>query len=321
MITIPSVAPALPAVRSLAGALAAALTLATGALAQEPLSWSEFRTLDRVAPDAREVWGPGENAFGEMYLPSGRGPHPVVVLVHGGCWRSIAGVDYMSHLARALAEEGWAVWSPEFRRVDQPDAQWPAILVDVGRATDHLRALAQRYPLDLEQVVAMGHSSGGHLALWLAGRERRPSDDAGEGEGEDALRGPNPLPIVGVVGLAAIADLSDFHLREGGGCGAAAVEQLLDEPPAEWHDRMRLASPSSALPLGVPQLLVTGALDTTVPAAHARQWAESARAAGDSVQMVIPVGAGHFEVVAPWTAPFESAWTDIADFLRATTGR
>ncbi|MEK9509666.1 alpha/beta hydrolase [Gemmatimonadota bacterium Y43] len=291
--------------------------LAAPAAAQEPMSWSEFRALDRVEADAREVWGEGEDAFGEVYLPEGEGPHPVVVLVHGGCWQSIAGVGYVSHLARRIAQEGWAVWSPEFRRIDQPGGSWPGILEDVGRATDHLRALAPRHDLDLERVVAMGHSSGGHLALWLAARPKLdPLDPVAR-----ALRGDDPLAPVGVVGLAAIADLDDFHRAEGGGCGARSVERLLDAAPESWHDRLALSSPTGALPLGVPQLMVTGALDATVASAHAEHWAGLARAAGDPVEVVIPEGAGHFEVVAPWASTFAPAWREIADFLRRTEPR
>ena len=111
---------------------------ASGAASQEPLTWGEFRALERSEADASSAWGAGEAAFGEWYWPEGDGPHPVVVLVHGGCWQSIADVGYVAHLGREMAEWGWAVWAPEFRRVDQDDGAWPAILEDVAAATDFL---------------------------------------------------------------------------------------------------------------------------------------------------------------------------------------
>lgn len=286
-----------------------------GVAGQDPISWSAFRTVPAVEPDARLAWGESEDAFGELYLPDTPGPHPAVVLVHGGCWQSIAGVGYMSHLARALTSEGWAVWSIEFRRIDQPGGSWPGILEDVARATDHLRTVAADHPVDPTRVVAMGHSSGGHLALWLASRGSLP-DDPAEGP---RLRGDAPVAVAGVVGLAAIADLADYHGRRGGGCGSDVVERLLGRPPSDWNDRLALTSPATRLPLGVPQLLVTGALDSTVPADHGRDWVERARASGDDVRIVVPPDAGHFEVVAPWTSPFAGVRSEIVDFLRRVT--
>jgi acetyl esterase/lipase len=289
------------------------LGLVTGAhegRAQGPMSWGEFQRLDRAEPDARVDWGPGEHAFGEWYLPGGDGPHPVVVLVHGGCWQAIADVSYVGHLGRELAAWGWAVWAPEFRRVDQEGAAWPAILEDLAAAVDYLRTV-ETPALDLSRVVSVGHSSGGHLALWLAGRPRLPVDI----EDGARLRGSDPLAIHAVVGLAAIADLEDYDRRGGGGCGPQSVSRLLGSPAEARAERLDLASPVGRLPLGVPQLLVTGALDATVPAAHAEAWVDAARAAGDEARFLTPAEAGHFEVVAPWTDPFGVVAPELRAFL------
>ncbi|MBT8337235.1 MAG: prolyl oligopeptidase family serine peptidase [Gemmatimonadetes bacterium] len=289
--------------RSAAAAVVGVLSVgagASGAAAQDPMSWGEFQAIERAEADARVPWGAREEAFGDWYLPDGDGPHPVVVLVHGGCWQAIADLGYVGHLGRRLADWGWAVWTPEFRRVDQDDGDWPAILEDVGAATDHLRSSPLEARLDLSTVAVVGHSSGGHLALWLAGRHRLPEDEPGG----PRLRGDHPLPIHGVVGLAAIADLEDYERRGGGGCGPESVARLLGGSIEHRGERLELASPVGRLPLGVPQLLVTGALDSTVPAAHAEVWVAAAEAAGDPVRLLIPAGAGHFEVVAPWTDPF-----------------
>ena len=281
------------------------------AASQGPMTWSEFRSLERAEADHRVTWGGHAEAFGELYLPVGDGPHPVAVLVHGGCWQAIADVGYVSHLARAFVDVGWAVWTPEFRRIDQEGGAWPGILEDLAAGTDHLRDLAARFPLDLSRTVTVGHSSGGHLALWLAARSRLPLDSPGG----PALRGEAPLPVTGVVALAAIADLQDFHGRGGGGCGADVVPRLLGADVADAEARLAVTSPDRLLPLGVPQLLVTGALDATVPAAHGEAWVESARDSGDAARLLTPAEAGHFEVVAPWTASFTSVWPEIRAFL------
>ncbi len=284
---------------------------AAGVEAQGPLAWGEFREIERVPADVTLPWAEHDEGHGDLYLPAGAGPHPVAVVVHGGCWLSIADAGYMSHFARFLADEGWAAWVPEFRRIDQEGAAWPTILEDVAAAADHLHVIGSEYRLDLERVSAFGHSSGGHLALWLAGREGLPPDDRTRA----ALRGPRPLRIRAVVGLAAVADLEDFDQREDRGCGSDIVERLLGGVGDDVADRMWLTSPSARLPIGVPQMMVTGALDATVPVAHGDDWVRRASQAGDPATMYAVEGAGHFEPVAPWTPAFQRMWPDIESFL------
>lgn len=286
---------------------------AAGAEAQGPLSWGEFREIDRVAPDASVVWADRPSGHGELFLPPGDGPHPVALVIHGGCWLSIADVGYMSHLARFLADQGWAVWVPEFRRIDQDDGEWPAILEDVAAAADHLRVLAPRHHLDLDRVVAFGHSSGGHLALWLASRHALPPDP----ESGAALRGAQPLPVQAVVGLAAISDLEEFEQRSDRGCGTEIVRRLVAGDAAGAPERLTLASPAERLPLGVPQAIAAGVLDTTVPLAHGEAWVRRATEAGDAATLLAVEQAGHFELVAPWTPSFEQMWSRIDSFLNA----
>lgn len=287
----------------------AAPAVAQGAAgATGPLTWSEFREFDPVAPDAEVRWGNDPEQRGDLYLPSGAGPHPVVALVHGGCWLSIADTRYMSHLARRFADEGWAVWVPEFRRVDMPGGGWPGILVDVAAGVDHLRSLAPEHDLDLARVVLAGHSSGGHLALWLAGRGRLR-----RGGEEGRLRGSGPLAVRGVVGLAAIAGVADYHRRGGGGCGPEAVPALLGGEPGAHPERLRLAEPGARLDPGVPVLLATGEDDAVVPLAHDLAFAAEV---GVHVRVVPVAGAGHFEVVAPWTDGFSALWRELGPFLR-----
>ncbi|MEQ9570377.1 MAG: hypothetical protein RLN75_09325, partial [Longimicrobiales bacterium] len=185
-------------------------------------------------------------------------------------------------------------------------------LEDVAAAADHLRAVAaDAGDLDLAREVAVGHTSGGHHALWLAGRTRLPADRPGG----PRLRGDDPLPVAGVVGLAAIADLVDYDARGGGGCGPDAVGRLLGASVADAGLRLALTSPAALLPLGVPQLLVTGALDRTVPPEHGAAWVTSAVAAGDPARLITPAGAGHFEMVAPWTDPYAAVWPRVRTFL------
>jgi len=280
------------------------------------MTWERFRSLPDASSGERIAWGRRASSFGELALPSRPAPHPVAVVVHGGCWRTTADLTYMRHLAAALVDRGWATWSIEFRRVDEEDARWPAILEDVGAGIDHLRVLAREYPLDLGRVVATGHSSGGHLALWAASRHRLP--DSAEGA---ALRGKAPLRLAGIVGLAPITGLEDFHRRRDRSCPDSAVSDLLgggDDLPA---DRLRLADPALLAPLDVPQLLLIGSDDDTVPPAHVHTFAEGVSNAGDRVVVVEVEGAGHFEVVAPWTPSWRTVVGPAIDtFLAGVEG-
>lgn len=109
----------------------------------------------------------------ELRVPSGPGPHPVAVLIHGGCFKAAyATLRDLAPMADALKATGIATWNIEYRWLGEPGGGWPGTYLDVGRAVDHLRALAGQHPLDLGRVVVVGHSAGGHLATWAAARAR-----------------------------------------------------------------------------------------------------------------------------------------------------
>lgn len=263
---------------------------------------SDLARLPQPPADRVVAYGADPQQVAELRLPRGGGPHAVVILVHGGCWQAPWALDHVRALAAALTAEGWATWSLEYRRLGDPGGGWPGTLEDVARGADHLRAVAASHRLDLERVVALGHSAGGQLALWLAGRRRLAADSP--------LRGKAPLELRGVVALAGVTDLRAG--AEGQVCGDA-IAGLLGGPPAERAERVRQASPIELLPLGVAQRLVCGALDTLVPNELSRRYEAAARAAGDSVALELVPGAGHFELVDPAS----SAWPAVRGAVAA----
>ena len=268
------------------------------AAAAHPVTWDEISAA--VAPPAgrRIAYGPAEQNFGELRLPAGPGPYPVAVILHGGCWRSQYGLSYMASFADALTRAGIATWSLEYRRVGDAGGGWPGTFEDVSRGADHVRTLARIEPLDLDRVVLVGHSAGGHLALWLAARRRLPP--------ESPLLSPDPLRVRGVVALAGIPDLRSYST--GPIPCNAAVASLMGGPPDAVPARYGQASPIELLPLGVSSRLLRGSLDDVVPAAQAENFAAAARARGDDAEARTIDGAGHFDLVAP----FSAAWPEVA---------
>lgn len=273
--------------------------------AAEPISWQEVQALPRPAADHRIAYGEGTFRFGELRLPPGEGPFPVVVLIHGGCWMAEFDLDYMASTGAALAEEGVAVWTIEYRRLGNRGGGWPGTFEDAATGVDHLRAVAKRFPLDLDRIVLAGHSAGGHLALWAAARHKLPATSP--------LHTPEPLPVHGVVSLAGITDLVSY------GAGPrdcnAAVARLTGGGPEELPQRYIDGNPAALLPLGVPIRLVQGALDPIVPVDQARGFRGAAVAKGDDVRLLLIEGAGHFDLIAPLTAAWQTVRKTILDLL------
>ena len=252
----------------------------------------------------RSTYGPAPQHFGDLRLPGGAGPYPVVMLIHGGFWRSHRALDMVESLAEDLVRRGIASWNVEYRRVANTDlgtpadhgAGWPGTLQDLAAAADHLRVLARSEPLDLGRVAVAGHSAGGHLALWLAARPKIASGGT-KVSGGAALFGSDPLPVRAAVSLAGVINLAESHRRN---LGAGAVAGFLGGGPAEVPDRYALASPAELLPFNVPQVLIHGDEDQHVPIDISRLYAEAARAAGEpDVRLREFPGLDHFAVIDP----------------------
>jgi acetyl esterase/lipase len=226
--------------------------------------------------------------FGQLRLPEGIGPHPVIIVIHGGCWLSRYDLQHISPLAAALTKEGFATWSLEYRRVGNQGGGWPNTFLDVAQGADFLRELAKEYPLDLRRVITLGHSAGGHLALWLAARHKVPN--------ESPLYLDSPLAIKGAVSLAGVGDLGrpEYQVICGG-----VVQKLMGGSLAEVPERYKHGSPIELLPLNIPQILIQGAGDPTVSLASVQAYHEAARKKGDETMLIVIQKAGHFEVVVP----------------------
>ncbi len=246
------------------------------------------RSLHRYGDDASQL--------GDLFMPGGGGPHAVVVVIHGGYWKARYDRSLMTGLCEDLVEHGVAAWNLEYRRVGNGGG-WPETFDDVAAGVDLLGDLEA--PLDLARVGAIGHSAGGHLALWAAARATLSGDAPGAA--------PRVVPRA-VVSQAGVADLR-----------LAAVTSPSDEPtlallggtPEEHPDRYALASPSDRLPLGVEQLVLHGERDDTVSMRISESYASAAEAVGDPCELRVLPRTGHFEHIDAST----EAWEVCRDWL------
>jgi len=222
------------------------------------------------AADARLSYGREPKQFGDLRLPAVDRLCPLAVVVHGGAWEATYNLIHTGHLCVALADAGIATWNVEYRSRGDVGGMWPGAGDDVAAAIEFVDELAERYPVDPERVVLVGHSAGGHLVLWGAKRAGLP-----------------------VVALAAVSDLRESAERVG---PEGAVARFLGGMPSEIPQRYAEASPRELLPLDVRQILVHGKADDGVPYAQSVSYVE---AAGSEAELVTLDGAGPFEPIDP----------------------
>ena len=219
----------------------------------------------------------------------------MVVFIHGGWWKAAYTLEYGGHLCEALRSAGVATWSLEYRRVGDEGGGFPGTFADVAAGFDFLTELAKRYALDLDRVVVAGHSAGGALAFWLAGRQQiSPMSPLYQPQPSHAIRA--------VVGLAGALDLR-MTIDLAGGAGfahiRAEVVNFMGGTPEQFPERYRAGNPGELLPLNVPQIVIQGSADDEIPEQLPLRWAERGRLHGENVAVDLIVGADHLDIVDP----------------------
>jgi acetyl esterase/lipase len=238
--------------------------------------------LDLFARTQRHRYGPHRQQRADLYVPrDGRAPYPVAVLIHGGYWRAFYGKVVMKPMAADLVRRGYAAWNIEYRRIGRRQGGgYPMTFDDVANAIDHLGAFDDPR-LDLEDVTFIGHSAGGHLALWAASRNGEPQ--------VEPARVIAQAPITKLVGVGPPA------------------HALMGCTPSANPERYAECDPLQLLPIGKPLLLVHGADDATIPVERTREYAAAARDAGDDVTLIEPQPGGHRSHVDPRSTAWRAA--------------
>lgn len=289
-------------------AILVGLSIPVADVAAETLGHDDVEQLARSAPDLLESYGNHPAQKGELRLPSGAGPFPVAIVVHGGCWTKSIGAteSYMAPLASVLTAHGIATWNIDYRQVGDAGAGWPGTFEDWSAAADHLRSLAKRYPLDLSRAGVIGHSAGAHAAFFLAGRSQLPAGAQ--------LAAPSPLPIHTLVALDGPGDLERGRARAAEVCGVDGIFAVMGGFPKDVPERYIEGSPVNLLPFGTRQLVVSSVIMT---AEQGEAWKQAATASGDFVELIHLDRSGHFGMLAPGTASFEML---LPAFLRTLRG-
>lgn len=300
-------------------AVAAALLFAAAPLAAQQklpdlprlMNPRSVSSLPAAAPSETITYGEAPSQKVEFFKakPNAENPdalHPVVVLVHGGCWlQSVAGMELVRAAAGAFVDKGYAVWSVGYRRIDEEGGGYPGTYQDVAKAIDALSEHAEANRLDMNRVVFFGHSAGAHLALWAAGRAKLPASSP--------LAGGTPLKPRGVVSVGGIGSLKNWQNEINLLCGPETVAKLA---PGEGDERFADTSPDLLLPTGVPVVMLHGVFDSAAYPAVGLDFAQQARKAGDQAEIQIAPVSGHFEVIAPGTPAFAQAVAAVERFAR-----
>ncbi len=266
----------------------------------EGYRWALRHLAYRAAwPPETLTYGAEPDQLGDLRIPDGSGPHPVVALLHGGFWRHQWTRDLLDGLAVDLAGRGVATWNAEYRRVGRGGGL-PHTLLDAARAVGFLATLLPDRPLDAARVAVVGHSAGSQLAMWTASHARSQTLE------------PGSTPGIVPAAVASLAGVLDLVEADASGLGEGAVAALVGEAEDRTAS-MRAISPLQLLPLGIPQLVVHGAEDGRVPVSQSRRYVEAARAAGEAVEYLEIPDTDHFALIDP-ASP---AWQRTAEHLLA----
>ncbi|SCE81901.1 alpha/beta hydrolase family protein [Micromonospora chokoriensis] len=245
-------------------------------------------------PDRTVAYGDHPDQVADLRRPAGDGPaRPLVVVVHGGFWRAEYDRQHTGPLAAALAAAGYPVAQVEYRRTGQPGGGWPGTLTDVLTGVAELPALAaEALPGRVSRAapVLLGHSAGGHLAMYVAATA--------------------PATVAGVLALAPVADLGEAYRRDLDG---GAVAALLGGGPTEVPDRYAAADPRGLVPIQTRTVVMHGSEDQQVPAEMSRDFVTAARAAGSDISLVELPGCEHFGLIDPESP----AWPQVLVMLRS----
>ena len=244
-----------------------------------------------LPPDKRFWYGENILQFGDWRRPIGEGPFPLAIMIHGGYWRNRVSLDYYGRASEALRNLGIATWNIEYRRIGDEGGGYPGTFLDVANAIDFVRSpefmRLTGNVVDLNNIIVVGHSAGGHLGLWAASRDKIPQDNE--------LWNPDPLSIKAVVSLAGVHNLEQASAMQ---YSEGVADEFMGGSAKEFPERYKYASPINLLPIKSEVKLIHGNKDENVPIEESTEYLEAGGGA-DNIKLVEIDGADHFHIVDP----------------------
>ena len=269
--------------------------------------------LERSPPpfDKRITYGPNPQHFAEIRFPKERGPFPLLLMIHGGFWQSAYDLQHTGPLCADLTGRGIVTCNIEYRRIGDRGGGWPGTFHDISLASYKIPEILDSDPrVDMSRTLVMGHSAGGHLALWLVSRHKILKTSP--------LYEKRESRIVNAISLAGVSDLRSAWKEK---LGHGIVTRLIGGPPDQYPDRYDAGSPIELLPNGARQVLIHGTLDNTVPVSQSEQYVRRATESGDRCSLVKLEGTGHFELIDPESDAWSSVLTAVETMLDVNRSR
>jgi acetyl esterase/lipase len=263
------------------------------------MTWNDLTSRDLPQPTSTHAYGDDPAQVADLWLPDGPGPHPTVLMVHGGCWqKEIADRTLMNYAAEDLRGRGLAVWNIEYRGVDEIGGGYPGTFLDVSLAANSLLEQGPELGLDVARIVAIGHSAGGHLAAWLAAQPNIAP--------ESALNTGRTIPLTAVIISGGLADLKASAPVTLESCLRSIMSDLTGPPDEQRLDIFSDTSPAELLPVDTRLISVNGQNDRIAPPVLGRSFTAAVLAAGGQADYVEIAKAGHVELISPGTDAFET---------------
>lgn len=238
--------------------------------------------------------------YGELRMPAGKGPFPLAVIWHGGCWSGYAGPMGVAGLASYLARNGVATWTPGYRELGS-DGGWPNTFADWAQGLAYVKTLARTYPLDLSRLTLMGHSAGTTPAVWL-----------GTGNHGDAVIDDNLPKARAAVVIDGPLRTAPFLGVDEAICGQPVIAPLMGGTPEQVPARYAMLDPLVNKPLVKRLLVVDGALPDPEPEVIA-----GLRAQGIAVEVIRVSQEQHFNMLVPGTKDFAAIAPALLDIAKA----
>lgn len=237
--------------------------------------------------------------YGELRMPKGKGPFPLAVLFHGGCWAGMGGTANMAALASFLAANGVATWTPSYREIGS-EGGWPNTFTDWAQGLGYVKTLARDHPLDLSRLTVMGHSAGVTPVMWLA-----------TGNKGDAVVSSDLPRITAAVAIDGPLRIADFVGVDAMVCGAPVIATMMGGTPAEQPTRYAMLDPLANKPVVGRMLVIDGALPDPDPA-----MLDGLRAQGIAVEVIRVDQDQHFNMLVPGTKDFAAIGPALLDIAQ-----